>query len=132
MNRPVEPDSFELSFTPLVRRVMTLVLAGPRHCRVSVEPSVLRVTMGVAGWAFRAEVARASITRVEPVSGRVWSWGAHGFRGRWLVNGSSRGLVAVTIEPTGTARCLGVQIRLGELTLSLDDPSGFIDALRTG
>jgi hypothetical protein len=120
---------FSLSFNLLIRVLMTPMLAGPRRCGVTVGPLQLEVAMGVGGWAFAANVPRASIAGVARVSGRVWSWGAHGWRGRWLVNGSGRGLVRLTIEPHGRGRCLGFPITLRELTLSVDDPRGFVAAL---
>jgi hypothetical protein len=85
--------------------------------------------MGAVGWAFAAEVPRASIIDVTRATGPVWAWGAHGWRGRWLVNGSGRGLVRLTIDPRARGRSLGVPIKLRELTLSIDDPDGFVEAL---
>ncbi len=61
--------------------------------------------------------------------GPVWAWGAHGWRGRWLVNGSARGLVRLTIQPAGGGRCLMFPIALRQLTLSLEEPEQFIAAL---
>ena len=86
--------------------------------------------MGVGGWVFKAEVPRDSIAEVAAAPGPVMAWGAHGWRGRWLVNGSSRGLVRVRIDPRSPGRCLGFPLRIRELILSLDDPVGFIDALQ--
>ena len=37
--------------------------------------------------------------RSRPSDGRVWGWGAHGWRGTWLVNGSSSGLVRDRARP---------------------------------
>jgi hypothetical protein len=119
----------ELSFSRPMRVLMTAILAGPRQCRVSLESDRLRVTMGPGGWAFAANMPRSSIVGVERRSGRVWAWGAHGWRGRWLVNGSSRGLVRITIDPAARARCLLFPIKLRELTLSLEDPDALLAAL---
>jgi len=120
---------FSLSFNRLMRVLMTPMLAGPRRCRVTIRSAQLEVTMGAGGWSFAAGVPRTSIAGVARVSGPVWSWGAHGWRGRWLINGSGRGLVRLTIHPTGRGRCLGVPVKLRELTLSLDDPDGFAAVL---
>jgi hypothetical protein len=121
---------FRLSFNWPMRVLMTVLLAGPRFCRVTVSPSDLDVRMGVGGWAFAARVPVSSIVEVGRYSGRVLGWGAHGFRGWWLVNGSSRGLVTMAIEPVGRGRCLGFPIKLRQLTISLDDPDGFIAMAR--
>jgi hypothetical protein len=121
---------FDFSFNPFTRVLMTLLLSGPGLCRAELSGDRLRVRMGLGGWAFACSVRRDSIVDARPVRGPVLAWGAHGWRGRWLVNGSSRGLVQLTIEPAGRGRCLFVPVKLRQLTLSLDDPSGFIDAVR--
>ena len=127
---PAEPNRrFELSFSPFMRGAMTPMFAGPRRCRVVVTSDRLSVVMGSGGWAFWGTVPRSSITQVERVTGPVWAWGAHGWRGRWLVNGSSRGLVRITIRPAGRGRCLAFPIALRQLTLSLDEPDQFIAVL---
>ncbi len=56
-------------------------------------------------------------------------WGVHGWRGRWLVNGSSHGIVVLGIDPPARARTLGLPVRLRELAVSLEDPVGFAAAL---
>ena len=53
----------------------------------------------------------------------------HGWRQRWLVNGSSHGIVVLAIDPPARARVLGVPIRVRELAVSLDEPVGFAAAL---
>ena len=121
---------FALSFDPTIKTLLAPALAGPRRCRVVVRPEQLAVQMGLGGWAFSARVARSSIVEVEPVDRRVAAWGAHGWRGRWLVNGSGRGLVQLRIDPVGRARCVGVPVVLRQLTLSLEDPEGFVAVLR--
>lgn len=81
------------------------------------------------GAMFKATIPRSTITAAEPWSGRVGGWGAHGWRGRWLVNGSSKGIVRLTIEPMQQASCIGIRVKLRELRVSLDDPTGFLAAL---
>ena len=122
-------ESFDLSFNPFMRIVMTPMLCGPRRCRVVLTADRLRVTMGMGAWAFSAAVPRSSITGAARVSGPVLGWGAHGWRGRWLINGSSRGLVQVTVDPPTRGRCLIVPLKVKELTLSLEHPDEFVAAL---
>ena len=81
------------------------------------------------GVMFKATIVRTSIRSARTETRRTLSKGAHGWCGRWLVNGSSRGLVTITIEPPGRARVVGVPVQLRELTVSVDDPNGFIAAL---
>jgi hypothetical protein len=112
-----------------MRLLMTPLLAGPHRCKVVLTGNRLKVKMGWGGWAFSASVPRSSVIAAVPVSGPVLGWGAHGWRGRWLINGSGRGLVRVTIDPAGRGRCLVVPVRLRQLTLSLEQPDEFIAAV---
>jgi hypothetical protein len=133
MSRDVAPRQaetrFQLSFNSLMRVLMTPLLAGPRRCVVQLTAKRLKVRMGLGAWAFSARVPRSSITAARRVSGPVLGWGAHGWRGRWLINGSSRGLVRVSIDPPGRGRCLVVPVTLRELTLSLERPDEFVSAI---
>jgi hypothetical protein len=107
---------------------MTPLLTGPRQSSVVVGDDEVRVKLGLGGWAFSGRIPRRAITDVRRVERPVWAWGAHGWRGRWLVNGSSRGLVQLTIEPAARAYSVGIPIRLRQLTLSLDEPDRFVAA----
>ena len=99
----------------------------PRSAWVQVDDDGLRVRMG---WGFSADVPRASIVTARLHDGpRPLSIGVHGWRGRWLVNGSRSGLVVIAIEPAGRARVCGVEVSLTELTVSVDEPTALIDAL---
>jgi hypothetical protein len=128
---PISDSSTEvtMSFSRWMRALTIPLLAGPAHCRVTVLADRVQVSMGVGGWEFAADIDRSAIVEVTQTTGRVWAWGAHGWRGRWLVNGSSRGLVRLTLDPRQRGRCLGFPLRLREVTLSLDDPAGFIEVL---
>jgi hypothetical protein len=120
---------FSFSWNPFVKMTMTPLLAGPRHSTIVVGEDVVTVKMGAGGWAFEAEVPRTSITAATRFDGPVWAWGAHGWRHRWLVNGSSKGLVRLTITPKARGRCLVIPLRVGELILSLAEPETFISAV---
>jgi hypothetical protein len=117
---------FSFSWNPFVRMTMTPLLAGPRHSVIRVDDDVVVVRMGAGGWAFETVVPRSSIVAATRVDGPVWAWGAHGWRHRWLVNGSSKGLVRLTITPKAPGRCLVIPLSIGELTLSLAEPDEFI------
>jgi hypothetical protein len=120
---------FAFSYNRLIRLITVPLLAGPRQSTIRVDADHVVVQMGLGGWTFAARVPRSSIIEARQVEGRVWGWGAHGFRGRWLVNGSGLGLVKLTISPEARCRVVGVPLRLRELTLSLEDPQGFVEAV---
>ena len=105
-----------------------VVLAVARSRRGCVELDAATVTVRL-GRTWRAEIPRSSITSAELDPARTISVGAHGWRGAWLVNTSTRGLVRLTIDPPARARCLGVPIRLKALVVSLADPAAFLAEL---
>ena len=119
-------EEFSFSWSRFLRIFMTVLLAGPRHSSIRVGTDSVIVKMGAGGWTFSADVPRSSITEVSQISGPVWAWGAHGWKGRWLVNGSSDGLVRLALEPPVRGRTLGFPLRVRELTVSLADPDDFV------
>lgn len=107
--------------------MLTLMGMGPRRSAVRVTHGEIDVRMGRA---FRAVVPAAAIVKAEPAAYPAgWGWGVHGWRGKWLVNGSSEGIVALTIEPPARATMCGIRVSLRVLLVSLDDPNGFLAAL---
>ena len=127
--QPPSRSQFQLSYNPLTKVILSCLLAGPRRSRVTVDDHRLVVTMGAGGWLFHTTVPRSYITAAEPVRGPAWGWGAHGWRGRWLINGSSSGLVRLTINPDARGRCIGVPTRVRALTISLERPDEFVSAV---
>jgi hypothetical protein len=99
---------------------------GRRLSHLDVDDTQLTVQMG---YGFRATIPRTSICNVRPWTGRVWGWGVHGWKGRWLVNGSSNGIVVFDLEPPVPARVLLIPITLRELAVSLEAPDEFVAAL---
>jgi hypothetical protein len=120
---------FQFSYNAFIRVLMIPMLLGPRHSTVQVDDDRISVRMGFGGWGFTAAVPTVSITEVKRVAGPVLGWGVHGWRGLWLVNGSSKGLVRMTIEPRAPGHCLGFPLRIRQLTVSLADPDGFVKAV---
>ncbi|MBE1552129.1 hypothetical protein GGC64_006216 [Mycobacterium sp. OAS707] len=99
---------------------------GPKASTVAVSGANLQVKMG---WAFDATIPLASIASAQPSTRRVFGWGVHGSPRRgWLVNGSSRGLVDLVIEPPVPAQGVRMSIELRKLTVSVDDPDALIAA----
>jgi hypothetical protein len=96
---------------------------GPKDSELRVEAGTLHVKMG---WAFNVDIPLTSITSIEPKTVRVYTAGVHIFRGRWLVNGSLKGLVALTIQPPAQAKVWRKSVMVRELWLSVTDPDELI------
>ncbi len=118
---------FALSYSAAARRFFTRLGAGPARAGVEVEERRVRVRMGF--W-FRADLDREAIVAARRDTAPVRAWGVHGWRGTWLVNGSSQGVVRIDLQPPQPARTLVVPLRLRTLRVAVDDPDGLVAALR--
>jgi hypothetical protein len=105
---------------------LLLTVTASRKAVVELTADSLTVKLGLT-WS--ATIPRADIRSAGHDPVRTISIGAHGWRGDWLVNTSTQGLVVLTIEPEGKGRCLGYPIRLRKLHLSLADPDAFLAEL---
>jgi hypothetical protein len=108
-----------------------LFRAGRGVSSVEVDAGEIRVRMG----SFKLDIPRGSVRSVQRSQRKTRSTGVHGRRGRWLVNGSAEGLAELVIDPPAhvlpsidTLFGLGPS-RVDQLTVSLDDPDGFIAAV---
>ena len=104
---------------------MLLRLCGvpARAAYVEVDDSRVRVRMG---WAFRAEFDRSRVESAYGAPNVHLTAGAHGWRGRWLVNGASGPIVAIRLNGPVRAWVLGFPVRLRELLVSVADPESLI------
>jgi len=94
---------------------------------VILSDDALRVRMGI--W-FHVEVPRSSIKGAGRYRDVWWAIGAHtDFNGGWLVNGSSKGIVFLDIDPRQPGRGIGFRTSVRRLGLGLEDPDGFLAAL---
>ena len=107
-------------------KAMALLGIPQRRSVVEVDDTEVRVRMS---WAFRATIPLGSIRSVSRYDGPVYGWGAHGWRGRWLVNGSSSNIVELAIDPPAPARTMVFPIRLRTLRVSVTEPEAFMAAL---
>jgi hypothetical protein len=119
----VAATAFGIGYSAWNARLFPVLGLGPRRSSIVVDDDELRVRMG---WAFTARIPRAGIRSSEPDDDRVWGWGVHGWKGKWLVNGSSQGLARLSIDPPVRARCCGVGITLRVLRVSVDDRDDFL------
>lgn len=118
---------FAIRYSPWLRPLFLVLGTGPRFSWVEVRDDALEVRMG---WVFRCVVPRASIGAARRERDVWWAIGVHtDLRGRWLVNGSAKGIVAVDVEPAGGARLFGIPVKVRRLGLGLDDPDGFLAAV---
>ena len=101
---------------------------GPDWSGIELDAHELHVYMG---WAFRLRVPRAHVRGAKAVTGPVGGVGVHGWRGRWLVNGSMRGIVAIDIDPPARATAVGLPASVHRLAVSAEDPGALVAALAT-
>jgi hypothetical protein len=121
------PDTFfAIDYSPPLLWMFRLLGMGPGRSGVWVGRDAVRITMG---WGFRATIPRRAVREIRPDTAAVRGWGVHGWRGQWLVNGSSSGLVRLEVEPAVRAWVTGVPVRLRTLRLSLASPDGLTSLL---
>ena len=109
--------------------VLTLGAIPESSRYVELDDDALVVRLG---WGFRLTVSRPSVVAALPDHGRIGGIGAHGWRGTWLVNTTSKGLVRLELDPPGRATVCGVPVRVRVLRVSLADPDAFLATVRTG
>jgi hypothetical protein len=118
---------FPIRVDPIFRGLFALLGASAHRDHVEMDGSNITVRLG---WLFHATIARSAIADAKHHADMYGGWGAHGWRGRWLVNGSSKGVVELDLRTGQPARLLGVwPISLDVLYVSLVDPDGFLAAL---
>ena len=117
-------ERFPILFSGPQRRLALLGIR-PSRSYVEVDSETLRVRFG---WAFQADIPRSLVELVEHSSLRTRRRGVNGTRGRLVVNGSGKGLVRVALREE--IRVSNIRpTKLRELTVSLEDPDGFLAAL---
>jgi hypothetical protein len=117
---------YPIAYSRLMRALGGALGLGPRGSRVEVGEAEVDVRMG---WGFRARFPREAVKSAEPSRQLYISQGIHGRKGRWLVNGSPRGVVRIELAGDHRARVLGRQVRLSVLEVSVEDPDALVAAL---
>ena len=118
---------FPIRFTG-ANQMMGVVGMTPSRCYVDVDDTHVRIRMGM--W-FELDTERSVVRSAEPDHERVLGWGVHGWRDRWLVNGSSSGIVRLTLDPSARAWMGPVPLRVRVLRVSVEDPDGLVAVLAT-
>jgi hypothetical protein len=123
-----ETARFPIRFSSANGILFRGLLISPANSYVELDDETLHVRMG---WAFSARIPRRLITRAGPGKPpRIpLTAGAHGWGGRWLVNGAPDGIVDIELSEPVRAFVAGFPIRLRRLSVSLEDPDGFLAAL---
>jgi hypothetical protein len=103
---------------------------GPGRAGVVLDSTMLRVRVP----GFRLDIPRTSIRSASRSARSVrGTYGVHGSRGRWLVNGAYQGLVELAIDPPCYSprqpTTLFLKSKVSSLTVSLVDPDAFIAAV---
>jgi hypothetical protein len=116
------PIKFDSAYAVLSRAL----LISPAHSYVEVAGNEVTVQMG---WAFRAKFDRSRVQATSLTQRAPISRGVHGWAGRWLVNGSGDGILAIDLEPRQRAHVIGWPVRLRQLLVSVADPVALRTAL---
>jgi len=104
------------------------LLIPPSSAYTDLDDQTIHVRLG---WAFSARIPRRLAAKAglgQPPTIRFTA-GAHGWGGRWLVNGAPDGIATIELGEPVRANVAGFPIRLKELSVSLEDPEGFLAAL---
>jgi hypothetical protein len=117
---------FPIRYTAGKGAVLRSVLVLQRHSYVEVDGDTVRVRMS---WAFSTTFSRRDIASVERRAPVPLTAGAHGWRGRWLVNGASGPLVGITFRSPVRAYVMGVPIKLRDLRVSVADADRLVTEL---
>jgi hypothetical protein len=116
---------FPIRFTG-ANKAMIVIGLRPATSYVDVSETAVAVRLG---WGFSLHADRAAVASAAPDHDKVRGWGAHGWRGTWLVNGSSSNLVRVAFDPPARGRVLAVPVTVRTLRVSVEDPGALIAAL---
>jgi hypothetical protein len=81
----------------------------PLSAYVEVGKEDVRVQMG---WPFRSHFPKSAVASTEKTNKQPLSRGAHGFGGRWLVNGSGREFLTINMTPAQQGYVIGFPVRL--------------------
>ena len=117
---------FPISFESWFRGLSSIVGLLPSISYLEVDGEQVHVRMG---WAFSSLFPRSAVVSVSRLGARPISRGVHGFAGKWLVNGSGRGVVSIQLSPVQRAYVLGVRVRLKLLMVSVAEPPVLAAAL---
>jgi hypothetical protein len=122
------PVRFPIRFSPGNGILFRGLLISRANSFVDVDDVTIHVRLG---WAFSARIPRRLVKRAGPGKPPAirFTAGAHGWAGRWLVNGAPDGIVDIELTEPARASVAGFPIRLKVLSVSLEGPDGFLEAI---
>jgi hypothetical protein len=118
---------FPIRYSPVKGLVLRLFGILQRFAYVDVRAKDVRVRMA---WGFGARFTRSNIAHVSREKRVLLTTGAHGWRGRWLVNGASGPMVGIKLRDPVRGRVIVWPVKICEVQVSVDDPDALISALR--
>jgi hypothetical protein len=123
---------FAIRYDRWFRALATVIGLGPKQTAIRVDDDTLHVRYG---WAFRLDVPRKDIKSARLIAERPMAWGVHTTGEYWYVNGSRDGIVELKLSRPATSNSVKFQAgdwgEVHRLYLSLEDPDGFIAALKS-
>ncbi|HEX5615436.1 MAG TPA: hypothetical protein VFZ83_09815 [Acidimicrobiia bacterium] len=120
------PRRFAISAS-LAFAALASIMGMRRKAEVIVSDDTVEVRMG---WAFSARIPRSAITRVAAHPPIRYAIGVHGWRGSWIVNGTTGNVVDIAIDPPVRARAVLFPTNLRRVRVSVDEPAELIRALQ--
>jgi hypothetical protein len=118
---------FPIKFDAAYALLSSALLLFPSDSYVEIAGNDVSVRMG---WAFRTTFDRSRVTRTMPIGKRIlFTRGVHGWAGRWLVNGSGDGILAIDLDPSQRAYVMGFPVRLRQLQVSIEDAAALATVL---
>jgi hypothetical protein len=123
-----QPVRFPIRFSSANGILFRGLLIPPSSSFVELGDDSIHVRLG---WAFSARIPRRLVGTAGPGKPPTirFTAGAHGWGGRWLVNGAPDGIVALELTEPVRALVSGFPIRLRHLSVSLEEPDAFLAAL---
>jgi hypothetical protein len=124
-----QPERISIRFDDWYGGLSTVLGLPPSKSYVEIDGDMVHVRMG---WAFRSKFPIAAIVSAKETNENPMSRGVHGFAGRWLVNGSGQGILAIELNPSQRGYVLGFPVRLRQLKVSVSEPAGLAALLKKG
>ncbi len=124
--RQMKTERFPIQFDTWYGILSSVLFLPPARSFVEVNEDEVRVKMG---WAFRSCFPRSAVVAAVETHERPLSRGVHGWAGRWLVNGSGRGIVTINLKPVQRGYVMGFPVRLRQLMVSVAEPSSLAASL---